>query len=122
MIFVAGGNECSAGEGQQRILAKAGVRQRHPPGAQPRQANESVTDKMAHFADVVMNALPAGVAHVPEDRFEDRAERAGRVVRPEKFSGFGNDNANSNCYRQPRANPEFRAARAIRHGSWALRA
>ena len=71
MPFVANSDQGCARERKFSVEEELCQRQRHPPGAKPRQPERAISEKMTRFADEMMHRFPTGVPDGPEESLED---------------------------------------------------
>jgi len=70
-------------QGQRGIQQEPGPGKAHPQSAQPQQTHRSVANKMAGFANVVMQDCPAVVGDLTEDVLPNPAQRTAGLIGPE---------------------------------------
>src|ERR1700677_1600042 len=121
MPLIATGDHRRSQQGEKCVLDEAGAGQREPPGAQPGQADESVTEEVAALAHVVVDELPVGRGNGPEESLEDAPQRAAGAVGAESLCRLDEDDADADGHGQPDVDPVPEAAAITQHGSWAPR-
>lgn len=113
MPFIAAGDGCGAEHGEEHVCSKARVRQREPPGAQPCEADEAVSDEMAGLANGEVDMLPPVIANWTEKPLEDGSQPTAGVIAAKCFGGLTHNHDDAEGYGQPRQDPKAHAATLI---------
>ena len=70
MPLIPAGHQRGAGKRQLGVEEKPKARQSHPPRAQPGQSQRAIAEKVAGFANGVVNGIPVRVADWSEERLQ----------------------------------------------------
>lgn len=106
MPLIPSCQQAGAEQSQYCIAEVTRAGKRHPPRAQPCESDKAVADKVASFADVVVDDIPARTADGPEDPLIEVPQRPRSVIGAEICCRFDRDNADADGDWEPRADPE----------------
>src|SRR6516165_2111314 len=105
MELVGAGHHGCAKQCERRIDQEARTWEGHPPGAQPKQAHGSVSQKMASLANVMMEIIPAGIRYGAEEMLPRPTQRTAGVVCAKPGSRLERDDTDAYDDRPPGTNP-----------------
>lgn len=93
--FVEAGNESGAEQSEKRILKVVKAGYGHPPGPQPEQAEDAISDEMAGFPNVEVNHSPLSIRNEAEERLVEPAEWGIRLFRAKQVGGRTGDQSDA---------------------------